>query len=106
MVSEHVLERACLGQVAEGRRRAVRVDVADVGGRQAGAPQGGADHLAHPHRLGVGLRDVVCVVRGAVAEHLGVHPGAARLGSLHVLEHEHAGALTDHEARARRVERP
>ncbi len=53
---------------------------------------------APPRPAGVGLRDVVRVGGDAGAEHLGVDPGAARLGVLLGLQDEDAGALTEHEA--------
>ena len=46
----------------------------------------------------VGLGDVVGVGGDAGAEHLGVDAGAAGLGVLLGLEHQHAGALAEHEA--------
>ena len=42
----------------------------------------------------------------SVAEHLGVDLGAALLGVLELLEHQHAGALRHDEAVALHVERP
>ena len=49
---------------------------------------------------------MVRVVRGAVAEHLGVDRRAARARGLELLEHEDARPLPHDEARTRRVERP
>ena len=43
-----------------------------------------------PIASGSGLSHVVRVVRGAVAEHLGVDPRAARASLLELLEHERA----------------
>ena len=62
--------------------------------------------LAAPMPSLVGLGDVAAVGAGAVAEHLGVDPGAAGLGVLQLLEHQHAGAFAEHEAVAVAVERP
>ena len=53
----------------------------------------------------VGLGDVVGVGGDAGAEHLGVDPRAAGLGVLLGLEHQHAGALAEHEAVAAGVPR-
>ena len=52
----------------------------------------------------VGQRHVERVAAHAVAGHLGVDVGAARQGVLELLEHEHAGALADHEPVALDVE--
>ena len=52
----------------------------------------------------VGQRHVERVAAHAVAGHLGVDVRAARLGVLELLEHQHAGALADHEAVAVDVE--
>ena len=52
------------------------------------------------------LDEVPRVGRRAVADDLGVDLRAARLGVLEVLEHQRAGALAEHEAVARLVERP
>ena len=106
VVAEDVLDRLRLGRVAERGRGAVRVDVADALGLDAGALERAAHHRRDADRLGLGLGEVVRVVRGAVAEHLGVDRGAAALGVLPVLEHDRAGALGHDEAGARRVERP
>ena len=78
MVAEDLLDRARLGEVAERRRGPVRVDVADTLRVDVCALERRAHHLAHADRLGLGLGHVVRVVRGAVAEHLGVDPRAAR----------------------------
>ena len=81
MVAEHVLDRLRLGRVAERRRGAVRVDVADALRLDAGALERAAHHRGDARRLRLRLRHVVRVVRGAVAEHLGVDLGAAALGA-------------------------
>ena len=86
VVAEDLLDRLRLGGVAERRRGAVRVDVVDPLGRDAGAIERGPHHLDDADRLGIGLRHVVRVVRRAVAEHLGVDLGAARPRALVVLE--------------------
>ena len=78
VVAEDLLERARLGEVAERRRGAVGVDVADPLRRDPGRLERRRDHRRDTGRLGLGLREVVRVVRGAVAEHLGVDRRAAR----------------------------
>ena len=72
MVAEDVLDRLRLGGVAERGRGAVGVDVADALGLDARALERRAHHRRDAGRLRLGLRQVVRVVRGAVAEHLGV----------------------------------
>ena len=106
MFAEHVLDRLRLGDVAERRRRAVRVDVAHALGLDSCRCERGGHHRGDAGRLRLGLRHVVRVVRRAVAEHLGVDPRAAPFGGLPVLEQERAGALGHHEAGPGRVERP
>ena len=75
VVAEDVLDRLRLGEIAQRRRRAVRVDVADALGLDACAAERGAHHVGDAGGLGLGLRHVVRVVRGAVAEHLRVDRG-------------------------------
>ena len=65
----------------------------------------------HAHRvdgaaaLWVGGGEVVGVAGGAVAGQLGVDARAALLGVLQLFQHQHAGALADHEPVAAAVER-
>ena len=86
MVAEDVLDRLRLGDVAQRRRGAVRVDVADALGLDARALERRAHHRRDAGRLRLGLGEVVRVVRGAVAENLAVDVGAAPLGRVPVLE--------------------
>ena len=72
VVAEDVLDRLRLGHVAERRPRAVRVDVADPLRLDLGAPSAARIISATPSASGSGCSHVVGVVRGAVAEHLGV----------------------------------
>ena len=104
MLAEHVLDRPGLRQVAQRRRGAVRVDVADPLGLDVRTPQRRAHHVGDAGGLGLRLRHVVRVVRAAVAEHLGVDPRAALLGRLEIFEDEHAGTFPHHESCARRIE--
>ena len=107
VVAEDVLDRLRLGGVAERGGGAVRVDVADALGLDAGALERAAHHRRDARRLGLGLREVVRVVRGAVAEHLGVdRRRRARSACSQSSSSERAGALRHDEAGARRVERP
>ncbi|MNM80248.1 hypothetical protein D3C81_922140 [compost metagenome] len=91
------------GDVAMVGGRAVRIDVADALRRQPGVLQ----RLPHGHGHGCGLRlgHVGAVAVGAVADDLGQHARATCLGVLQFLEHQRAGALTQHQAVAVRVER-
>ena len=97
-IAEQPLDGAELDLVAHGRRGAVRVDVVDLAGVDAGALQGGP-HA--PERavaiLGRGS-DVIGVAGEAVADDLTVDACAACLGVLERLEHDDAGAFTHDEA--------
>ena len=74
------------------------VDVVEVARLDAGALHGGA-HAAEGAVAVRGRRgDVVGVAREAVADHLGVDLGAARLGVLVLFEHHDPGALAHDEA--------
>ena len=86
-------DRADLLGIADRRRGAVGVDVVD---RLAHRGQ----RLAHAaHRTFARRRHhVVAVRRRAVADDLGIDLGAARLGVLELLQHQHAGAAGDDEA--------
>ena len=92
MVAEDRLDRLRLGEVAERRRGAVRVDVADPLGLDPGALERAAHHRRDALGLRLGLGEVVRVVRAAVAEHLGVDLGAARARVLPVLDAARAPA--------------
>ena len=106
MIAEDVLDRLRLGDVAERRRGAVRVDVADPLEVHACACERRAHHRRDSRCLGLGLGKMVCVVRGAVTEHLAVDVGAAALGCVPVLEQHGTGSLGHHEPCTRRIERP
>ena len=97
-IAEQPLDRAEFDLVAERRRGAVRVDVVDIGRRDAGALHRGA----HAAEGAIAVRrrrgDVIGVAGQAVADHFGVDLRAALLGVLVFLEHHDAGALAHHEA--------
>ena len=64
MVAEDLLDRGRLGRVAERGRRAVGVDVADLApARSPTRSSARAHHLGNTHRIRIGLREVVRVVR-------------------------------------------
>ena len=76
----------------------MRIDIVDIGGIDAGAL-----HRRHHAAIGpvavLGRRgDVEGVARQAVADDLGIDPGAPRLGVLELFEHHDARALAHHEA--------
>ena len=106
VLAQRELDHACLARVAEWRRGAVRVDVVDLVGRDAGVCE------RHPHRAGratagrVGLGHVPRVRRDAVAEQLRVDPGATAARMLELLEHENGARFAHHEAVPVGVERP
>ena len=76
VVAEDLLDRLRLGQVAERRGRPVGVDVADLLRLDPGAGRAPrASSPMTPTDRRVGLREVVGVVRRAVADHLGVDRG-------------------------------
>ena len=58
MRAEHVLDRLRLGRVAERRRGAVRIHVADPSRVDLGALERAAHHLGHADRLGLGRGEV------------------------------------------------
>ncbi|EGE57185.1 hypothetical protein RHECNPAF_470074 [Rhizobium etli CNPAF512] len=91
--AEYLADGADFLAVADRRRGAVRVDIVDValhrGQRLAHAADGA---------LARGCDHVVTIRGGAVADDFGVDLGAAGLGVLKLLEHQHAGAAGDDEA--------
>ena len=105
VLAEDPVDRLALAGVVVLRRGAVRVDVVDVGRRDAGV----GDRLLHAARRALAARrrrrDVEGVGAGAVADHLAEDAGAAGLGVLERLQHQDAGALRHHEAVAVAVER-
>ena len=97
-VAEQPLDRGKLDLVAHRRRGAMRVDIVDIGGIDAGAL-----HRRHHAAIGavavLGRRgDVERVARKPVADDLGIDAGAARLGVFEFLQHHHAGPLAHDEA--------
>ena len=105
MVAEDDLDGLRLGRVALRRRGAVRVDVADLGRVDAGLREREAHHGDDAQRVGTRRDGVVGVVRVAARDDLGVDAGAAALGVLDRLDHEHGRALGADEPVARGVER-
>src|SRR5215203_4224366 len=96
--ADEALDRLELDLVAERRRGAVGVDVVDVRDVDAGALDRHL-HAAIGAVAVLGRRgDVVGIARQAVADHLGVDPGAPRLRVRVLLEHDDAGALAHDEA--------
>ena len=104
--AEQPLDRGQLNVVAERGRGGVGVDVVDVLGIELGARQrrghGAVPAGAVRRRRG----DVVGVAGQAVADELGVNPGAAIARMLQLLEHHDSGALPHHESVAVAVPRP
>ena len=102
MFAEDFLDGFHFVDVADRRRRAVRIEVGDVGGRNAGV----ADRHFHAAARTVGRRrrDVEGVARKAVAHDFGVDLGAARESVFKLFEDEHARAFAHHEAVAVLVE--
>src|SRR5205807_3663682 len=103
-LAESRLDRVRLRRVVERRGCAVRVDVVDVAGLPAGAPQGAED--AAPRAVAVLGRggDVERIGGGAVTDQLRIDARTPRRGVIPVLEHQHARALTHHETIAVLVE--
>jgi hypothetical protein len=103
-LTEHLLDRGSLGRVVEGRRGAVRVDVAHVARRHMAQRQPhGARGLAP---VGAGRRHVMRVVGEAIATYLRIDRRAARQRPAPFLENQHRRALAHYEAIASHVERP
>ena len=100
--AEDFLDGLHFVDVADVCGRAVRVEVLDVLGGDAGV----AERHAHAAGGTVGRRgrDVEGVAREAVADDFGVDVGAAGAGVLKLLENEDAGAFAHHEAVAVLVE--
>ena len=96
VVAEGQLDRVGLVDVAERRRGAVRVEVLDLVGVDAGVAQRRRHRAASGRRRWA--RSCGTRRRSCRSRQLGVDLGAARLGVLVLLEHQHAGALAQHEA--------
>ena len=105
LLAERELDHARLRAVADRRRRAVRVHVADLVGRDARVLERHREGARGARAGRVGVGDVRRVGRDAVAEQLGVDLRAARLRVLELLEHDHRARLAHHEAVALEVER-
>lgn len=106
MPAEAALEGGGLVAVVLLGAGAVRVDVVDDGPVQAGLVEGDPDRLGHLPAVLLQTGHVVGVAARGVAADLGVDVGAAPLGRLVLLQHEHRGALGEDEAVARAVEGP
>ena len=105
VVAEHLAQRLELGHVTLRRRGGVRVDVHDLGRLQVGAVQQVLQRRGDAAPVGLRLHDVVGVGGDALADRLGVDPGAARRGVLGGLQDDDAGALAEDEAVAGRCRR-
>ena len=105
-LAERGRDRPRLGDVADRRRRGVRVDVVDLVGLDAGVGEGDRRGPCRLPAVGPRLDHVVRVRRRAVAQELGVRDRAASLGDLGRLEHQQRGALAHDEPVATGVERP
>jgi hypothetical protein len=103
--AERRRQRTRLGQVAERRRRGVRVDVTDLVRGHAGVAQGRRDAAGRTRAGRVGRGDVVGVAGQTGTGQPGVHPGTAGGGVLLGLQDQDAGALAEHEAVAALVVR-
>ena len=97
--------RGALAAVVHRRRGAVRVQVVHLLEPRAGVAERLAHRLDRPVARRMRVGDAVAPERVAVAGQLGVDPRAAPARRLPLLEDEEAGALAEHEAVARRVER-
>ena len=106
VLAEDPLDGERLELVVVGRRGAVRVDVVDVGGREARVLQRAGHRARGAVALGIGRRHVMRVARHPVPHDLAVDPGVAPARVLERLQHEDAPALAAHEAVAPGVERP
>ena len=96
VVAEGELDRVGLVHVAQRRRGAVRVEVLDLVGVDAGVAQRG--HHRALRAVDVRRGHVVGVGAHAEADQLGIDLRAAPLRVLVLLEHQHAGAFAEHEA--------
>ena len=105
VIAEDALEGDGFDGVAERRGGAVRVDVADLLGRDAGVAQRRAHDAVGAIAVLGGLRDVVGVAGHAVADDLGEDARAAALGVLERFHDQDAGAFADDEAVALGVKR-
>ena len=103
-VAPHGAQRFAFDHVADLRRGAVGVAVADLGRRQARRAQRAAQctRLAR----GVGFAEVGGITAHAPAGQLGIGPGAAASRTLGRFEHHERCAFTEHEAAAVGSERP
>ena len=97
VVAERELDRVGLVDVAERRRRAVRVEVLDLVGVERRPLRSAALHRAL-RAVDVRRGHVERVGAHAEADQLGVDLGAAPLRVLVLLEHQDAGALAEDEA--------
>src|ERR1051325_1425784 len=98
VLAEDALDRQRLRFVAERRRRAVRVDVVNVGRLQAGVLQRAAHDVDHPDAVLRGRGDMIRVEAHALTGQLAEDPRAAGDGALALLEKQDAGSLAHDEA--------
>lgn len=96
MIAERQLQRIGFVLVAQGGRRAVRVDILDVVHVQAAVAQRVED--ASTRAVLVRSRDVVRVRAHAVTGQFAIDTRAALLGVLVLFQHQNAGAFAQDEA--------
>ncbi len=104
--TEHAADRGQLPAIPDKSGRGMGIEILHLAGRQARLGQG----LLHRPARAVAVvgpgGDVVRIGGRAVADHLGQWHRATRKGMLEGFEHQHAGALSHHEAIACHVEGP
>src|SRR5271163_2927843 len=100
------LQRPRFDHVAQRRRRAVRVDVADIGRVELGILESGSHHAERAVAVGRGLRDVVRVARHAVANDFGKNIRVALLRVLERFEDQNPRPFANDKSIAPRIERP
>ena len=93
-----------LGSIVQVRSGAVRVDVEDIVFAVAGLFEGKPHRMALGGSVRTGCGGVVGIAGVAIADHLSVDLGTARLGMLEALENQHGTAVSHHESAAVQVE--
>ena len=91
--TERGADAAAFEQVVLLRAGAVGIDVRDIARHEVRRSQRDADQLLQRVAVGVEARDVAGIVENAAAEHFGINRGAAFLGMVEPLEHEHRRRL-------------
>src|SRR5260370_21248534 len=104
-MSEGAADGGCFGTVAEQRRSRVRVEIGDIGSRDASIREREFHHTANSVATFEWRIRVISVGVATVTDEFGNRFGSPQEGMITLLDHKDSGAFSEHEAVAVAVPR-